>query len=129
MGTRLLWIGAAGALGTLARYAVSGLGARWQTGGFPSGTLVVNALGCLLFGLLWALGEHRLVIATETRLIVTAGFLGAFTTFSTFAFETARLLQDSRLGLAVLNVVAQNGVGLAAVWLGIALGQRLFTAA
>ncbi|MBC8327783.1 MAG: fluoride efflux transporter CrcB [Planctomycetes bacterium] len=125
---RLLWIAAAGALGTLARYGISGLGYRWHAGGFPVGTLVVNVLGCLLFGCLWSLAEHRAGVTTETRMIVTVGFLGAFTTFSTFAFETAQFLQEARPAMAVVNLVAQNLAGVLAVFGGAALGDRFFAA-
>ena len=79
----ILWIALAGALGTLARY---GLGGAVQTvlgQNFPWGTLVVNAIGCLLFGLVWTLAEERLLISGHLRFIVLVGFMGAFTTFST----------------------------------------------
>ncbi len=126
MAHRLLWIALAGALGTLARYGLSGLGMRWQVGGFPTGTLLVNVAGCLLFGLLWAAAEQRVGIGSELRLVVTVGFLGAFTTFSTFGFETAQFLEQGKLGLAALNLALQNGTGVLAVFAGAALGGRLF---
>ncbi len=129
MWQRLLWIAAAGALGTLARYGLSGLGYRWHAGGFPVGTLLVNGIGCLLFGVLWAFTEHRGGVSSEMRLIVTVGFLGAFTTFSTFAFESAQFLQEARLGMVMLNIAVQNAAGLLAVFAGAALGDRLFASA
>jgi len=129
MFARLLWIAAAGACGTLARYGLSGLGDRWTPAGLPAGTLAVNLGGCLMFGCLAALAEHRAGLGPETRLVITVGFLGAFTTFSTFAFESAQFLQDAKLGLALLYVVVQNAVGVLAILGGAALGNRAFAPA
>ncbi len=92
--------------------------------GFPVGTLAVNAIGCLLFGAVWAMAEHRNLLTSEVRVVVLVGFLGAFTTFSTFGFETAQMIRESQHGLAVLNVFAQNGVGIACVFLGEAVFLR-----
>lgn len=92
---------------------------------FPWGTLVVNGLGCFLFGIVWALAEERLVISGETRLILLTGFMGAFTTFSTFAFETGAFVRDSEWLLAVTNLIGQNVLGLALVFLGFT-ASRLF---
>ena len=78
-------------------------GAGFDHPGFPRGTLVVNAAGCLLFGRVWCLGEERLVISGKTRLIILVGFLGSFTTFSSFAFETGQLLRDFQRWLAAGN--------------------------
>lgn len=116
---KLAWIAAAGAAGTLSRYAVSGVVQRLCGEKFPWGTVAVNALGCFLFGLAWALAEERLVISGQTRFIVLTGFMGAFTTFSTFAFETGELVRDSEWLLAAGNLVGQNLLGLACVFLGL----------
>lgn len=123
----------AGVLGTLARYFLSGFVQRAAGASFPLGTLAVNALGCLAFGFVWALAEERFLagkavpaaLSADARTIVLVGFLGAFTTFSSFAFETGQLLRDARYGLAAANVVAQNGLGVAAFFLGLALGRLL----
>src|SRR6185295_6448996 len=98
---------------------------RLAGAGFPWGTLVVNALGCLLFGVVWTLAEERLVIGGETRLIVLVGFMGAFTTFSTFAFETAAMLRDAEWVLAAGNLLAQNVLGVACFFVGTAIGRAL----
>ncbi len=119
----LLYLALAGGLGALARYGLAGLIQRDSM--FPWGTFAVNALGCFLFGALWSAMEHRLSISTETRAIVLTGFLGAFTTFSTFMFETANLLRDSQWLAAIANVIGQNTLGLAAVILGMAVGRLL----
>jgi CrcB protein len=121
---KLLWIGLAGAGGALARYLVSG----WvQPSGstFPWGTLAVNVLGSLLFGFVWSLAEDRLIISGEMRLIILAGFMGSFTTFSTYIFETGGLLQGAQWTTAVLNLVAQNGISLVCLFLGLAAGRLI----
>jgi CrcB protein len=122
---RLLWLCVAGAAGTLARYGLAQAINRASSGMFPWGTLVVNTLGCLLFGLVWALAEERSAISTETRVVLLVGFMGAFTTFSTFAADTGTLLRGEHPVLALANVLAENGLGLAAFFAGLALA-RLF---
>ena len=116
----------AGALGALSRYGLSGLVQLLAGERFAWGTLVVNALGCFLFGFIWMLAaEERTLISAQTRFVVLTGFMGAFTTFSTFAFETSRYLNDSQWALAAANLIGQNGLGLICVLLGMAAG-RLF---
>lgn len=122
---KLLWIGAAGALGAVARYVIGGLVQRIGGTGFPWGTLVVNILGSFFFGIVWSLAEERLLISGETRLIILTGFMGAFTTFSTFMFETSALLREAEWGIATLNLTGQNIAGLAFLFLGLALGRLI----
>lgn len=120
---KLLLIGLAGALGALARYGFGGLVQRYAGVTFPWGTFVVNIIGAFLFGFIWSLVEQRLVISVETRVIILSGFLGAFTTFSSFMFETSSLIGEAQWGLAVLNVVGQVILGLMAMFLGLAAGR------
>jgi CrcB protein len=122
---KLAWLAVAGAVGTLSRYGLSGLVQRVCGESFPWGTLTVNGLGCFLFGLVWTLAEDRLLIRGETRFIILTGFMGAFTTFSTFAFETGVRLEDREWLAALLNLSAQNGLGLILLFLGLALGRTL----
>jgi len=122
-GRKLLALAVAGTLGTLARYGLGGLVQRLHESAFPWGTLVVNALGCFLFGVVWALAEERLVISGETRLVLLVGFMGAFTTFSTFAFETSAMLRDAEWLLAASNLLAHNVLGIACFFVGVALGR------
>ncbi len=119
----VLWIAAAGALGSVSRYGLTLLVQRWAGTGFPWGTLAVNGLGCLLFGLIWHAAAERMLLGSEARLIVLVGFMGAFTTFSTFAFDTAELARQSHWWLAAANLLAQNALGLAAVFVGAAIGK------
>jgi CrcB protein len=122
---KLAWLAGAGAVGTLARYGLSGLVQRLLPTEFPWGTLAVNALGCLLFGIVWSLAEERMLISGQTRIILLIGFMGAFTTFSTFAFETGQMLDDSEWLLAAANILLQNVLGIFLVLAGMALGKLI----
>lgn len=125
-------IGLAGAAGALCRHGCTLLlGGRLHLPGAagaavrPLATLGVNAAGCLAFGLVWAWTAGRGEAWTTPRLVVLTGFLGAFTTFSTFGFEVAALLREGRPGAAAAIVVAQNALGVAAAAAGIWVGSRL----
>jgi CrcB protein len=120
---RLLLLALAGALGSLARYGLAGVVQRAFDGGFPFGTLAVNVLGCMLFGVVWTLAEERLVISGETRFVLLVGFMGAFTTFSSYAFETGAMLRDAEWSMAIANIVAQNVLGITSFFVGVALGR------
>lgn len=121
----IVLIAVAGAAGTLARFGLSGAAQKLGGDRFPWGTLTVNAVGCFLFGLVWMLTEERMLLSGRTRFIVLTGFMGAFTTFSTFAFETTRFLNDSQWGQAAANLLLQNVLGIAFVLLGFAVGRWL----
>ena len=122
---KLLLVALAGAVGTLARYALAGAVQRVAPATFPYGTLVVNVVGCILFGLVWALADERLLISAEVRTILLVGFMGAFTTFSTYAFETGAFLRDAQWAAAAGNLIAQNVLGIAGFLVGLALGRVL----
>ena len=122
---KLLLIGLAGGLGSLARYGLCGLTQRWTGAAFPWGTVVVNTLGCFLFGLIWAIAGQRLALSAEARSIILIGFMGAFTTFSTFVSETGRLLAESQWLPAGGNILLQNALGIAVFFLGLAAGRTL----
>ena len=122
---KLLLIGLAGGVGTLARYGLAGLVQRWSGPAFPWGTVVVNAVGCFAFGIVWALASERLALSGEVRLIVLVGFMGAFTTFSTYVSETGEMLADSQWLLASGNILMQNAVGLALFFTGVAIVRRV----
>ena len=121
----VLMLALAGAAGTLARYGLSRLVQGWAGTSFPWGTWTVNILGSFLFGLVWSLASERRLLDERTRIIILAGFMGAFTTFSTFAFETTLFVRDSHWGLALVNSGAQVIVGVIAMLLGLATA-RLF---
>jgi CrcB protein len=117
-----------GVLGTFARAGLSAVVTRAlpRETTFPWGTSAVNLLGCVAFGVCWVLIEARLGGSVLAKLCVLTGFMGAFTTFSTFAFETATLLQRSQVGLAVANLLLQNIVGVLLMVLGMSIGRALF---
>lgn len=122
---KFLYLGLAGAAGTIARYWLSGVIQRNITTAFPLGTAAVNIIGCLLFGLLWAFVENRLSISGQMRMIIFVGFFGAFTTFSSFIFETGQLLDESQWLWAADNVLFQNVTGLICVLAGLAVGKLI----
>jgi len=122
---KLLLLTAAGAAGALARYGLAGVVQRGLGAAFPWGTFVVNVVGCLLFGLVWVLGEERMAIGPEARTVLLVGFLGAFTTFSTFAFETSEMLRESQYLMVAANVLAHMAAGLIGLWGGMAVGRLL----
>ncbi len=122
--TRISAVAFAGAMGALVRWAMVSAAGRWLPAGFPAGTLVVNIIGCFLLGLLATLGFERLPLSSVTRTAVLVGFLGAFTTFSTFGWETLQLLREGDAVRAGLNVLLSVGVGIVAVWAGVVVASK-----
>ena len=122
---KLVLLAIAGGMGALARYGLAGF--VQKTGGttFPWGTVVVNLTGCFLAGLLWSLFENRWNVSGQTRTIVLVGFMGAFSTFSTFILETSTLLRSAQWLYAAANLTIQNGIGLLALFIGAALGRMV----
>ena len=121
----VILIAVAGAAGAVSRYGV-GLWAQRQLGShFAFGTLIVNVLGCLLLGLVLEMESQTEWVGTSWRLFLAIGFMGAFTTFSTFGFETLKFMQAGNHQLAMLNVAANLILGLLAVWLGWMLARAM----
>ena len=118
----LLAVALAGALGATARYGLV-LALKPWLGATALPIAIVNVAGCFGFGVCWALAQGRWSPRTATA--VLAGFFGAFTTFSTFAFDCQELLQERRIAAMLANAAAQNVLGIAALWLGAALGSVL----
>lgn len=120
---RILLIALGGSLGTLARYGTGGLMHRILAGSvFPWGTLAVNLLGCFVIGYVNGLFSTRLV-RPDLALAATIGFLGGYTTFSSFGWESAAFLREGQWGLFALNVLANNVIGLALVIAGYQLSR------
>ena len=113
----------AGAAGTLSRYGLGGLAQRVTGAGFPYGTLVINVIGCLIIGYVMQIALSSDIISATTRVVITIGFLGAFTTFSTFSYETVRFLEDGAWVSAILNIATNVGLGLVATFCGMLLGR------
>ena len=116
----LVAMAAAGALGALARYGVSLAALRWLPPEFPYGTLFANLSGCFLLGALTELTLEKGLLAPEWRAVAGTGFLGAFTTFSTFGVETLQAMEAGEWGIAAanvgFNVVAGIALAAAGFW-------------
>jgi CrcB protein len=118
-----LFVGAGGFLGAVARYVLATwIGQRWGRS-FPLGTFFINISGSFLIGFLMSLLTERLMINPQWRLFLVVGFLGAYTTFSTFQYETGNLIKDGELFVAMLNVVSSVIVGFVALKLGEVLAK------
>lgn len=125
---QLFAIAAGGAAGAVLRFLVSSALYQWLGKGFPYGTLAVNILGSFLIGLLTeALILNRIAFAQDYRSAILVGFIGAFTTFSTFSLETVSLLAQGALGKAALNIAVSVISCMLAVWLGLLCGKALST--
>jgi len=122
---RILLVGLAGLSGTLCRYWLSGAVVRRYGEALPLGTLAVNLLGCFAAGLLFHFMQERHAFSETARAAVFVGLLGGFTTFSAYGLQTFELLREGRLGLAALNLVASNLLGLLLVFAGYAAGKLL----
>ena len=123
--TKIILIGVAGFVGTLLRYWIAGFVTRQSGETFPWGTLAVNIVGCLIAGAVFHLAEERSLFDPTTRTVIMIGLLGGFTTFSSYGLQTFTLLKDGAIGLATLNLVASNVLGLFMVWLGYGLAKAL----
>ena len=122
--TQLLLVGAGGFVGSVLRFAASGLAQRiMPTALFPLGTLAVNVIGCFLIGYGNGLADARGLFSANARVFLFIGLLGGFTTFSTFGYETMALVRGSQEVRALVNVGLHLALGLAAVWLGYALSR------
>jgi len=121
---KLLFLMTGGALGTLARYLASGLAHRMTGSLFPLGTLLVNSVGSLMIGIAWALWEQSSV-PSYIRLFVLVGFFGGFTTFSSFSLETMNLIRDNEIKMALVNILANNFLGVLFVFGGFFLTRLL----
>lgn len=116
---KLLLVAVGGSIGSCARYLVS----MWSSGrfgvGFPYGTLIVNIVGSFIIGAFMSAATERFIINPNWRFLIVVGFCGGLTTFSSFSYETLKLLEDTDLNLAMLNIFANMVLGFLATWLGI----------
>jgi CrcB protein len=122
---RFLWICLGGALGTGARYLLSGWVLRTAGPGFPYGTLAVNVIGSFLLGLIMQVSLTTDLISPALRLTLTTGVMGGFTTYSTFNYETLQFLQEGSWLFGCMNLGITVVACLAAGLLGVALGRLL----
>lgn len=123
--TKYLLIGAGGFVGAVARFLIGTYVANKMGTKFPYGTFVINCSGSFLVGLVMALLTQNLHWSANWRYFIPIGFIAAYTTFSTFEFETLSLIQDGQLSMALWNVGLSITVGFAAVWLGVVAGKAI----
>jgi CrcB protein len=115
-----------GAVGAVCRFAAGQCVHHWLGTRFAFGTLTVNVVGCFLLAVLVHVGTTTESVPPDLRAALTVGLLGAFTTFSTFGYETMMYVEDGMWHLAVANVAANLVLGLTAVWCGLTLARSIF---
>ena len=122
---RALLITFGGAIGTLLRYLTSLMAAQWFGTEFPYGTLIVNLSGAFIIGLVQQLGTEALMIPDNTRLFLTTGMMGGLTTYSTFSYETVRLMESGAWSQAWINIFVTTVICLSLCFLGMGV-RRVF---
>jgi fluoride exporter len=123
--TKYLAVAGGGAAGAMLRYYLSGSILARTAAPFPTATFVINITGSFIIGLFLTLVAERVPVNPNVRLAIAVGFVGAYTTFSTFEYETARLIEGKDYLYAFLNVGLSLAVGFAAVWAGIVTARRV----
>ena len=123
--SRFLWVCLGGAVGTGARYWLSGWTMRHAGAGFPYGTLAVNSIGCFLLGFLMEIGASGGLLAPTLRIALTTGVIGGFTTYSTFNYETIEYVRQGAWSLAVGNVAITLTLCLITGFFGLAAGRSV----
>jgi fluoride exporter len=121
----LLLVGLGGFAGAVARYVVDGVVADRTGGAFPWGTLAINVSGSFVLGLLFALTAERAILPAEVRGPLLIGFIGAYTTFSTYMLESWRLVETGEIGAALANIIGSVVLGVIAVVAGLAIGRHI----
>jgi CrcB protein len=121
---RFLVVALGGAFGAMSRYAVSLLVARIWTRDFPLATLLINVSGSFILGFFATIAAEKTSFDPLWRLLIATGFVGAYTTFSTFEYETQRLTESGALRWGALNIITSVAAGFAAVQLGVFLARR-----
>jgi fluoride exporter len=124
---RALLITFGGAIGTLLRYLTSVVAAHWFGTEFPYGTLIVNLSGAFVIGLVQQLGTEALLIPDDVRLFLTTGMMGGLTTYSTFSYETVRLMEAGSWNQAWINILVTTVICLSLCFLGMGVGRVLVT--
>lgn len=122
---KILWISIGAVLGANLRYWVGDWAAQRFGSGFPYGTMLVNLTGSFLLGLLVSLTLEHFIIDPRLRILLTIGFLGSYTTFSTFAYESVILISQGQWGLGLFNLLGSTFLGVLFAALGIWLGKIL----
>lgn len=121
---KLIFVGLGGALGAIARFWLGGWISSKFPMQFPLGTFVINVTGSFIIGFVMTLMSQQLTIHPYWRLLIAVGFIGAYTTFSTFEYETMKLLEEGNILSAALNVGLSVIIGFIAVWLGVVAARK-----
>ncbi|HET6250270.1 MAG TPA: fluoride efflux transporter CrcB [Tepidisphaeraceae bacterium] len=120
-----LAVGSAGFLGAITRLFVGSVFGRWLETSFPVGTLVINVTGSFILGWFITFVTEKYPVSDTLRLAIAVGFVGAYTTFSTFTYESTKLMNDRAWAMAIANIVVSLVLGLLAVRLGIMTARRV----
>jgi fluoride exporter len=119
----VIMLAVSGSLGTISRYGMGKLANKIFPGSFITGTFLVNIVGSFAFGFIWALANSKNILDKDISMFILVGFMGAFTTFSTFIFETGKFIKESSYMLAFLNIAAHILLGLGFMFLGLTLAK------
>ena len=119
----IILVAIGGGIGSVSRYLASNWAAARFGTEFPMGTLLVNVAGCFIIGLFMVLTTERLSVSPYWRLVIAVGFVGGLTTFSSFSYETQRLLQGADIARAFYNVGLNVLAGFFATWLGMSVAK------
>jgi CrcB protein len=122
---KIIFVAVGGSIGATTRYLVSNWAAERFGAGFPYGTLIVNVVGCFIIGAFMTVTTERLIVSPYWRLLVTVGFVGGLTTFSSFSYETFGLLENANLMMALYNIGLNLILGFLATWIGIGAAKLI----
>ncbi|MDR3590902.1 MAG: fluoride efflux transporter CrcB [Negativicutes bacterium] len=122
---KIIVVAVGGSIGAALRYVTSAWAAERFGGDFPYGTLIVNVVGCFIIGAFMVLVTERVIANPYWRLLVAVGFVGGLTTFSSFGYETLKLVEDAQLQWALYNILANFILGFFATWLGMSIARAI----
>lgn len=122
---KYVMVGIGGFLGAIARFWLGGYVGDRMGSRFPWGTFIINCSGSFVIGFIITLLAERTHWSPNWRYLIPVGFVGAYTTFSTFEYETLRAMQDGNFVIAALNIVLSVVLGFVAVWMGVVAGQAI----
>ncbi|MFC4817579.1 MULTISPECIES: fluoride efflux transporter CrcB [unclassified Flavobacterium] len=121
----IVYIAVGGAIGSVLRYLMNSVVAKWSTTAFPIGTFLVNCIGCLMIGLFFGYFEKYNVLSKEMKLFLITGLCGGFTTFSAFSVENVGLLQSNQTGTMLLYTALSVLIGFTMTWCGMLIAAKL----
>lgn len=122
---KILLVMIGGSLGAISRYGISLLGVKLGGTQFPWGTMAANLTGCFLIGLIFSLADRSRILTPDIRLLIITGYLGALTTFSSFALESVNIVRDGTNLLFITNILVNNIGGLSLAFFGMWLGRLI----